>query len=821
MQVILKPLSHPELGDVVIAEQLFPIGRGEDPFASYDQNVVAHLSRRHARIFREDQGIYVADLGSRNGTRLNGKPVEFKPFRLLAGDRLSFAGHLDYEVEIRAEIGDTQAGDASSPGLTLLPAEDGSPLEALAITRFPYLIGKSDPAFSGSGGGGVDRGGYLSRRHAHIFSRGGRLFIEDLASTNGTCLNGERLDEHAHPLADGDVLQFGGGYFSYRVQLQASPQGSPESGANGIGEAPVNGVADDECHTTFVTSADSFLDIFCVEMEEEEAVTDPEVEVSDAVENSESAGKGPKRPGLLRKFRTFSGELSAAFRGEERRRSSRAGWITLAVLTLVGAVALGINYSGKNRRDVENLLAQERYREAAELASAQLGANPGQEVIAELATEALTKHVLDRWLELVERGDYVGAQSLLVGVRPLASNIPTADELLDMLGWVTELQQFIAVRGGPEAPVRMYEQEETIEALLTWWIRDPEEYRSRMGLLLNYVPEFKEAHALAFSQLRSLRYEKSVYLTAIEKLDTIVGQKLALDQPADLVAEIERFARQYPRLGGLERLQTDLQNYLVVQAALDQGDRLRAAVLIENSEFSTPPFVAKAASLQATLLPTEAVARLFSEASEAWRAGELARALELLAEVADQRGGELAAQKLDSKRRIIAEYTTLQQFRGDPDYGERLVRFYSALDPVEDGHFTRALEQEFQRHSVAARKRADSAWDRALESWSRYRNGGGIRGLLRLEEQVSPRFGEQAGLLSEAHSNANYARQVYELLRVQYSEQRAELYQQIGAEMNLQRRSLQQLSMVLSPEVLDTKLAMLAAVPADTQARLN
>jgi hypothetical protein len=189
--------------------------------------------------------------------------------------------------------------------------------------------------------------------------------------------------------------------------------------------------------------------------------------------------------------------------------------------------------------------------------------------------------------------------------------------------------------------------------------------------------------------------------------------------------------------------------------------------------------------------------------------------------VADQRGGELAAQKLESKRRIIAEYTTLQQFRGDPDYGERLVNFYTALDPVEDGHFTRALEQEYQRHSVAARERADSAWGRALESWSRYRNGGGIRGLLRLEEQVSPRFGEQAGLLSGAHSNANYARQVYELLRVQYSEQHAELYQQIGAEMNLQRRSLQQLSMVLSPEVLDTKLGMLAAVPEDAQARFN
>jgi pSer/pThr/pTyr-binding forkhead associated (FHA) protein len=819
MKVILKPLSHTGLGAVVVTDPLFSIGRDEEPFASYEQGAVAHLSRRHARIFREGEGIYIADLGSRNGTRLNDKPVEFKPRRLLAGDRLSLAGHLDYEVEIRQENGDAPPDATIQPGLTLQPAEDGSPLEALAITRFPYLISKSAPEFPGTTDAGGDRSGYLSRRHAYIFSQGGRIFIEDLSSTNGTWLNGERLGEHAREIAEGDDLMFGGNYFSYRVKLLTSPQVSSVSSASGSGDVPAAALVEDECHTIFVSSAGSFLDIFCVESEEEVAV--PQEPEGDPDGDEKPVAKAPARRDLLHKISTFSRELRSAFGSSELPRRSRTGWYILGVVVLVGAAAVAMYYGGNAHRDLERLLAQERYREAAQLANVELAADPGQEAIVELATAALTSYVLNDWLGLVEQDDYAGVQSMLQSARPLADYNPEAGELLDMLGWVSQLRQFIAERGGAEAPVQMYEQEQSMEALLAWWSRDPEEYRSRMGLLLNYVPAFKDAHALAFSQLRSLRYEKSVYLSAITKLDASIRQQLAVDQPEALVAEIESFGVQYPRLGGLGRVQTDLQHYLEVQAALAQGDRLRAALLIESLGFSTPPFQEKVEILQATELPSEAVSLQFGEASKAWRAGELARSVELLADLAEQRGGELAVNELEAKRRIIADYARLQQIRNEPDYGERLVNFYSALDPLEDSHFTGALGQQFQRHSLAARERAEEAWERSSASWSSYRSGGGIRGLLRLEEQISTRFGEQAGLLSEAYNSASYARQVYELLGEEYSEQRAELYAKVVAEMTLQRRSLQQLSMVLSPELLDIKLGMLAAMPTEQQVRVN
>jgi pSer/pThr/pTyr-binding forkhead associated (FHA) protein len=58
------------------------------------------VSRRHAEIWRESERWYMRDLGSRNGTRLNGlrviERVEVRP-----GDRLDFGGAA-YRLRSRA-----------------------------------------------------------------------------------------------------------------------------------------------------------------------------------------------------------------------------------------------------------------------------------------------------------------------------------------------------------------------------------------------------------------------------------------------------------------------------------------------------------------------------------------------------------------------------------------------------------------------------------------------------------------------------------------------------------------------------------------------
>ena len=53
------------------------------------------ISRRHALIWREGGSSWVRDLGSSNGTRVNGESVGYAPTRLGHGSVISFSGH-DY-----------------------------------------------------------------------------------------------------------------------------------------------------------------------------------------------------------------------------------------------------------------------------------------------------------------------------------------------------------------------------------------------------------------------------------------------------------------------------------------------------------------------------------------------------------------------------------------------------------------------------------------------------------------------------------------------------------------------------------------------------
>jgi FHA domain-containing protein len=58
---------------------------------------------------------------------------------------------------------------------------------------------------------------YASSLHARVFERGGRSFVEDMDSTNGTLLNGATLKGEAE-LIDGDTVQIGDTVF----RLEAS-----------------------------------------------------------------------------------------------------------------------------------------------------------------------------------------------------------------------------------------------------------------------------------------------------------------------------------------------------------------------------------------------------------------------------------------------------------------------------------------------------------------------------------------------------------------------------------------------------------------------
>lgn len=65
----------------------------------------------------------------------------------------------------------------------------------------------------------------VSKEHAEIFELDGDLFVRDLGSTNGTFVNGERV-EGEYQISEGDIVQFATVVFRVGRELQSSESGT-------------------------------------------------------------------------------------------------------------------------------------------------------------------------------------------------------------------------------------------------------------------------------------------------------------------------------------------------------------------------------------------------------------------------------------------------------------------------------------------------------------------------------------------------------------------------------------------------------------------
>jgi len=72
----------------VLDQDQVTIGRGSDCDIVLPERQV---SRHHARIERDAEGYLLRDLGSKNGTHVNGQEVRDKPYRLKDGDEIQIA----------------------------------------------------------------------------------------------------------------------------------------------------------------------------------------------------------------------------------------------------------------------------------------------------------------------------------------------------------------------------------------------------------------------------------------------------------------------------------------------------------------------------------------------------------------------------------------------------------------------------------------------------------------------------------------------------------------------------------------------------------
>lgn len=246
MKVTLKPISHPRVGDIDIVDDLFAIGRNEEPFVSGLADVAVHLSRRHARVFQEGGKLFITDLGSRHGTRVNDRTLKPNVATTLKdSDRVSFSDVVEFQVEI--ERAEPLVERAPLVRLVLVPQDSDSGLETIAIDHFPFLVSRNDGEFQRYREQLPAPWHRLSRRHAVITLKGGRVNVEDLQSSNGTFVSGEKLDERARELSEGEVIGFGDPLFSYKVHIESpqEPTGIRETSVVGSAHSFINAFGSD------------------------------------------------------------------------------------------------------------------------------------------------------------------------------------------------------------------------------------------------------------------------------------------------------------------------------------------------------------------------------------------------------------------------------------------------------------------------------------------------------------------------------------------------------------------------------------------------
>jgi pSer/pThr/pTyr-binding forkhead associated (FHA) protein len=186
-------------------------------------------SRNHAALECGPQGCVLADLGSANGTRVNGVRVErasLAPGDVIAIGDCSFRFELseeepDPELTRVMPEGDLEATIAAAPMMTELQETAVARLAIYTPARTWEVPLKADHVTLGRHPENdvVLDSPKVSRRHARIERKGDGFVLVDLTSDNGTWLGPEKITRQT--LEDGDAIRIGGIRMVFKAALQS------------------------------------------------------------------------------------------------------------------------------------------------------------------------------------------------------------------------------------------------------------------------------------------------------------------------------------------------------------------------------------------------------------------------------------------------------------------------------------------------------------------------------------------------------------------------------------------------------------------------
>ncbi len=197
--------------EIEVGEEPQVLGRGEDSDVVLGSR---SISRHHLKLWADSGKLFVEDLTGGTGITVDGEEVS-GTFELEPGADLE-AGVFIFNI----------------PGARLDTALDGEEMGEAAPV--PMLIGEKGPTKGleielqeGENDIGRDPSLYLviddssvSRLHARLTVQAGAFHVVDLRSSNGTFVNGQRIDQA--DLRSGDLVRFGNLEFLFRYGEEVS-----------------------------------------------------------------------------------------------------------------------------------------------------------------------------------------------------------------------------------------------------------------------------------------------------------------------------------------------------------------------------------------------------------------------------------------------------------------------------------------------------------------------------------------------------------------------------------------------------------------------
>lgn len=179
------------------------------------------ISRKHAQITSDNGNLVVEDLGSTNGTKVNGTKVNpGDKVPLNGGDTVSFGG-----VELKLAMPGAKGGNTTqvftsnkTAAIAAAPKVEVPPAKLIGEGK-EFALHKGSNTFGRKSDNDVSiTDPYVSGRHGIIEIADDGLFVTDIGSTNGTMLNDAKLSPNMRTaITTEDVIRLGS--MEFRIEL--------------------------------------------------------------------------------------------------------------------------------------------------------------------------------------------------------------------------------------------------------------------------------------------------------------------------------------------------------------------------------------------------------------------------------------------------------------------------------------------------------------------------------------------------------------------------------------------------------------------------